>query len=107
MKLMCILFTSDTGKEFAKHQEVAKKLNADFFFARPYHSWERGLNENTNGLVRQYFPKKTDFAKLTQRDVDKVEYLLNTRPRKTLNYMTPLEVFFEATGRNLSYALRG
>lgn len=99
--------TADNGKEFAMHQKIAHKLNANFFFAQPYHSWERGLNENTNGLVRQYFPKKIPFDILTQRDVDRVEYLLNTRPRKTLNYKTPLEVFFEATGKNLDYALQG
>ncbi len=86
--------TSDNGKEFAQHQEIAKQLNAGFYFANPYHSWERGLNENTNGLVRQYFPKGTNFRTITQLDVDRVEYLLNTRPRKTLGYRTPLEAFF-------------
>jgi len=99
--------TSDNGKEFASHQQIAKELEADFFFARPYQSWERGLNENTNGLVRQYFPKKTNLATIEQWQVKQVEYLLNTRPRKTLNYRTPLEVFFEATGINLNYALHG
>ncbi len=99
--------TSDNGKEFAQHQKVAHELNTDFFFARPYHAWERGLNENTNGLVRQYFPKKSSFATIASWEVKHVEYLLNTRPRKTLNYRTPLEVFFEATGKNLNYALQG
>ncbi len=99
--------TSDNGKEFAKHVKVARKLEAAMYFARPYHSWERGLNENTNGLVRQYFPKKTEFSKLTRQDVKRVEYLLNTRPRKALNYRTPLEVFEAATGKYLNYALRG
>ena len=97
--------TADNGKEFAYHQKVTQKLGAPVYFARPYCSWERGLNENTNGLVRQYFPKKTDFSKLTQQEVKKIEYLLNTRPRKKLNYRTPLEVFYRHTGIKLNYAL--
>ncbi len=83
--------TSDNGKEFAGHEYVSSVLNADFFFARPYHSWERGLNEHTNGLVRQYFPKKTSFEDLTQEEVFIVESLLNNRPRKVLGFLTPLE----------------
>ena len=79
----------DNGKEFSSHLAVAQTLAAQTFFATPYHSWERGLNENTNGLVRQYFPKKTDFATVTDADVARVEYLLNTRPRKCLGYNTP------------------
>ena len=93
--------TSDNGKEFAQHQEIAQQLNAGFYFANPYCSWERGLNENTNGLVRQYLPKGTDFSTLTQLDIDRIQYLLNSRPRKALNFMTPLEVFFEETGKSL------
>jgi IS30 family transposase len=93
--------TSDNGKEFAQHQEIAEQLDADFYFANPYCSWERGLNENTNGLVRQYLPKRTDFRSITQLIPDKIEYLLNNRPRKTLGYKTPLEVFFEETGKTL------
>ncbi len=81
--------TFDNGKEFSSHLQVANKLEAQTFFATPYHSWERGLNENTNGLVRQYFPKKTDFATLTDADVARVEELLNNRPRKCLGYNTP------------------
>lgn len=102
---LCTL-TSDNGKEFAQHERVSKELNAKFFFANPYRSCERGLNENTNGLVRQYFPKKSVFAKLTHDQVKKVEFLLNSRPRKLLKYRTPLEVFFQETGKNLSYALQ-
>lgn len=90
--------TSDNGSEFASHQEVAAELGVGFYFARPYHSWERGLNENTNGLVRQYFPKKCDFTKITDRQVLIVERKLNNRPRKTLGYKTPNEVFLELTG---------
>jgi IS30 family transposase len=87
--------TSDNGREFAHHQEVAQLLKADFYFAHPYSSWERGANENTNGLVRQYFPKKSDFSKITDRQINKVVERLNHRPRKTLGYKTPHEVFFK------------
>lgn len=87
--------TFDNGKEFARHAEIAADLNADAYFAKPYHSWERGTNENTNGLVRQYFPKKTDFATVSDADVARVEYLLNTRPRKCLGYKTPMEVIHQ------------
>jgi len=87
--------TSDNGREFARHQEVAHALGAAFYFAHPYSSWERGLNENTNGLVRQYFPKKSDFSKIADRQVNRVVERLNHRPRKTLGYQTPHEVFFK------------
>lgn len=85
--------TYDNGKEFAAHRKTAKALNAEIFFATPYHAWERGLNENTNGLIRDFFPKGTDFTKVTPREVAKVEHLLNTRPRKKLGFRTPKEVF--------------
>lgn len=98
--------TSDNGKEFAHHKLITKELAADFYFAQPYHAWERGVNENTNGLVRQYFPKGRKIDTIATWELKHVEYLLNTRPRKTLNYRTPLEVFFAATGVNLSYALQ-
>lgn len=87
--------TSDNGREFAAHRKIAASLSADFYFAHPYHSWERGLNENTNGLVRQYFPKHSDFSKITQTDLQRVITLLNHRPRKTLNFKTPHQVFFK------------
>jgi IS30 family transposase len=86
--------TADNGKEFAGHQKIAKRLDAGFYFATPYHAWERGLNENTNGLVRQYFPKGTAMATLTHTAVRRVQNLLNSRPRKTLAYKSPNEVFF-------------
>jgi IS30 family transposase len=86
--------TADNGKEFAGHQRVARRLAAGFYFAKPYHAWERGLNENTNGLVRQYFPKGSSFACLTQAAVAKVQNKLNSRPRKVLGYKSPNEVFF-------------
>ena len=86
--------TSDNGKEFADHQRISKQLTAKVYFAHPYHSWERGLNENTNGLIRQYFPKNTNFRSITVESVRKVMEQLNNRPRKTLDYATPNEVFF-------------
>jgi len=85
--------TYDNGKEFAGHKKIAKMLQCDIYFAKPYHSWQRGLNEHTNGLVRQYFAKGTDFTKLTQADIQIVEDRLNRRPRKCLGYKTPYEVF--------------
>jgi transposase, IS30 family len=88
--------TYDNGKEFAAHVKIAASLGARSYFAKPYHSWERGLNEHTNGLVRQYFPKGTDFTTLTHAEVQRVEDKLNSRPRKILGYKTPREVFFKA-----------
>lgn len=88
--------TSDNGFEFAGHVNIARKLKADFYFARPYSPWERGLNEQINGLIRQYYPKGTDFESLTQTDVYEVMKQLNHRPRKTLNYKTPAEILFPA-----------
>ena len=87
--------TVDNGKEFCEHEQIAKQLQARIYFAHPYASWERGLNENTNGLVRQYFPKKYDFSQITNEALQRVEDLLNNRPRKTLGYRTPNEVFFK------------
>ena len=86
--------TSDNGKEFAWHEEIANRLQADFYFAHPYSSWERGTNENTNGLIRQYFPKNRDFTTITQQEIDMAMERLNNRPRKRLGYLTPNQVFF-------------
>jgi IS30 family transposase len=85
--------TSDNGKEFAAHQTISEALGVAFYFAHPYHSWERGSNENLNGLVRQYIPKKTDFSTITDEFVKEVETKLNNRPRKRHNFETPNEVF--------------
>ena len=85
--------TADNGKEFAGHREISAALGAGFYFATPYHSWERGLNEHPNGLVRQYFPKGTDFRKVTDTQVRALEERINHRPRKVLRYRTPAEVF--------------
>jgi IS30 family transposase len=86
--------TSDNGKEFAQHEIMAKALDADFYFAHPYSSWERGLNENTNGLIRQYFPKDCDFTTITAKEIKRVMNKLNNRPRKLLGFKTPNQVFF-------------
>ena len=85
--------TSDNGKEFAKHQHIAKKLNARFFFAHPYSSWERGLNEYTNKLIRQYIPKKSSFDNIDQHFINDINLKLNMRPRKKLKYDSPIRVY--------------
>ena len=87
--------TLDNGKEFADHAEVTQKLGTEVYFADPYSSWQRGLNEQVNGLVRQYFPKKKNFSNITQEEVFYVAHKLNRRPRKLLGYKTPQEAFFE------------
>lgn len=87
--------TVDNGKEFCEHEAIAAALQTRIYFAHPYASWERGLNENTNGLVRQYFPKKYDFTQITMAELQHVAARLNNRPRKTLGYRTPHEVFFK------------
>ncbi len=86
--------TADNGREFSQHQKIAQALNAKFYFAHPFASWERGLNENTNGLIRQYFPKKHDFTTITQQQIKQVMDKLNNRPRKSLGIKTPNQVFF-------------
>ena len=83
--------TADNGKEFAAHQEIAKALGISFFFAKPYHSWERGANENMNGLARQYIPKGTNFNNVSEEYVAMVQEKLNNRPRKRLGYLIPIE----------------
>jgi len=88
-----LTLTMDNGKEFTRHKSFGEVLDAETYFAKPYHSWERGLNEHTNGLVRQYFPKQTDFARVSKQDVERAEERLNNRPRRVLGYRTPLEVF--------------
>lgn len=88
-----LTITSDNGLEFMRHQRIAKVMDADFFFADPYSSWQRGTVENTNGLVRQYFPKKTNFNHLSAGHIQHANDRLNNRPRKTLGFRTPAEVF--------------
>ena len=87
--------TVDRGKEFAGYLELENKLDLDVYFADAYSSWQRGTNENTNGLIREFFPKKFDFSTINQNHVDIVEDILNNRPRKCLGYKTPLEAFNE------------
>ncbi|MBL4795542.1 MAG: IS30 family transposase [Pseudomonadales bacterium] len=88
-KALVHTITADNGKEFADHEKISKALCTEFYFAHPYSSWERGLNENTNGLLRQYFPKGTDFRKVSQAAVQRAVRRLNSRPRKDLSYQTP------------------
>jgi IS30 family transposase len=85
--------TADNGKEFAWHKVISKELNIDFYFANPYHSWERGANENLNGLIRQYIPKQTNFDNLTDEFILYVEEEINNRPRKRFNYESPKSMF--------------
>ena len=84
--------TADNEKEFADHEYVAEKLDIDYFFARPYHAWERGSNENLNGLIRQYFKKATDFTIITDEQIKEIERKLNTRPRKRFQFENPIFV---------------
>ena len=106
----CHTMTFDNGKEFAGHENMAKHLSMAVYFAHPYHSWERGLNENTNGLLRQYFPKGSYFEKVTEAQVQEAVDSLNHRPRKSLGFKTPFEVFFDKkmryTASTLEVALR-
>jgi len=95
----CYTMTFDNGKEFAEHETIAAELDADVYFAHPYHSWERGLNENSNGLLRQYFPKGMELVEVTQEQVQWAVNRLNHRPRKVLGFRTPFEVFFGETVR--------
>ena len=92
--------TTDNGREFARHQTISNKLDIDYFFAKPYHSWERGSNENFNGLLRQYFPKGYDFDLITQEELKKAETMLNSRPRKRYDFLSPIEVFNHAIRNN-------
>jgi len=89
-----LTITSDNGKEFTRHEEIARELNAQFYFAHPYSSWERGTNENTNGLVRQYIPKDLYLCNVTDDDVHFAQDRLNNRPRKCLGFKTPNQVMF-------------
>jgi len=90
--------TFDNGKEFAFHESIAKALDCNAYFAKPYHSWERGQNENANGLLRQYFPKAMQLLEVTTKEVLEAVHRLNNRPKKCLGFKTPYEVFQENTG---------
>ena len=103
-KPMIHTITSDNGKEFANHTNIAEQLNIDFYFAKPYHSWQRGANENLNGLVRQYFPKNHDFTTITDDQIKNVQNILNNRPRKRLGFKTPNEFFAQKINLDSSVA---
>lgn len=90
--------TRDRGSENMGYPELEKELSLKCYFAHAYHSWERGSNENTNGLIRRFLPKKTNFSLVTDEEIRTIEYLLNSRPRKRLGWKTPYEVFYELTG---------
>jgi len=96
--------TYDNGREFSEHEQMAAELDAHVYFAHPYSSWERGVNENTNGLIRQYFPKGQDLTAVSKAEIEHVMNQLNHRPRKTLGFRTPYEVFFN-TRTSLTVAL--
>ena len=106
----CHTITFDNGREFAEHEKMAAELKADIYFANPYHSWERGLNENSNGLLRQYFPKGMELTNITEEQVQEAVERINHRPRKVLGFKTPHEVFFGVelryTKQPLTVALR-
>ncbi|MCF6346078.1 MAG: IS30 family transposase, partial [Thiomicrorhabdus sp.] len=85
--------TYDNGLEFAEHERVSEKLGLKTYFAHPYSSWERGINENTNGLIRQYFPKGTDFNEVSEEEIQHVMNRLNSRPRKSRGGKQPIELF--------------
>ncbi len=92
-----LTLTSDHGKEFAYHEQIAQLLQLKYYFAHPYAAWERGTNENTNGLLRQYFPKKHDLQQVSCKDTDHAMSRLNFRPRKSLRFKTPFEVFYHSS----------
>jgi IS30 family transposase len=96
--------TSDNGTEFADHKIIAKKLNADFFFAHPYSSWERGLNEYTNKLIRQYIPKKRNFDAYNDNIIKDIQHKINQRPRKKLKFNNPKYVFYTNLNKKVALA---
>ena len=97
-RLLRKTLTRDRGSENLGYQELEEELGLRCYFANAHHPWERGSNENINGLIRRYFPKKTDLRTITNEEIRRVEYLLNSRPRKRLGFKTPYEVFYQLTG---------
>jgi len=94
-KKHALTITFDNGKEFEFHEKIDKELDTKSYFAHPYSSWERGLNENANGLIRQYFPKKSSFVNIEPNEIYSVSAKLNSRPRKTLGFLTPNDMFYK------------
>jgi IS30 family transposase len=94
VRLQVKTITSDNGKEFAQHKKVKQKLFSSFFFADAYASWQRGTNENTNGLIREYLPKGCDFRQVSDNEIQDIENKLNNRPRKRLGFKTPMQAFY-------------
>jgi len=103
-KNLVFSITSDNGLEFAMHKYISKKLETEFYFAHPYSSWERGLNEYTNKLIRQYIPKKTDFNNINDQQIKDITMKLNSRPRKKLNYKSPGSVFLNSFDSKVALA---
>ena len=92
--------TFDNGSEFTEHRRLTDRLGLAVYFAEPYKAWQRGANENANGLLRQFFPKGIDFKRISSREVARVQQLLNERPRRRLGYRTPIEVIAKRLCRN-------
>jgi len=103
-KDLVLSITADNGLEFAMHKYIAEKLEADFFFAHPYSSWERGLNEYSNRLIRQYIPKKTDFSDVNNQQIKMITMKLNSRPRKKLNFISPGTIFLNSFNPQVALA---
>ena len=95
--------TSDNGTEFAEHIKMSKKLLTEFFFAHPYSSWERGLSEYTNKLVRQYIPKKSIFSLYSEKEIKNIQHKINRRPRKNLNYDNPKNIFYKFVNKKVAF----
>ena len=102
-KKQCKTITFDNGGEFAAHEKISRRLKCKIYFAKPYHSWERGLNENSNGLLRRFFPKGTAIFNSSQKELNNIALMINLRPRKTLNFLTPIEVL---TGKRVSLIMK-
>lgn len=103
-KDLVLSITADNGLEFAMHKHIAEKLESKFYFAHPYSSWERGLNEYTNRLIRQYIPKNTDFNNVNDNQIRDITMKLNSRPRKNLKYKSPGSIFFNSFNPKVALA---
>ena len=95
--------TSDNGTEFYQHKWIAKMLNTKYYFAHPYASWERGLNEYTNGLIRQYIPKKENFTNFADKDIEIFQHKINRSPRKLLKFENPKNTFFSCINQKVAF----